>query len=312
MKRFVILTLLFSLIFTGSVLADSTNNRIVRVFVDGEEVQFPDQKPYIDRNERTLVPVRFPAEVFGSDVNWDSVNKEVIITHKFKKKNIVLTIGKKTYSVNGSNKTMDTEAVITNSRTMVPVRFVAEALDVVVDWEIVNEFGVVFAFTEGQSKSQQQAIKDKVKDDILKEQQPKPISELPKKPSEVEDQYGDIKQEIARAYEKAVIDSVRVTEEGVYATYPKAPEGYEWVGSVLVFYTPEYHVNATEFIPVGRNELDGSGEVLWQPRADFNKNAVKDMTLKIGLEKISDSGIRDWSIIDLKTGKVTERTARWD
>ncbi|WP_071027994.1 stalk domain-containing protein [Peptoniphilus raoultii] len=47
---------------------------------------------------------------------------------------IVMTIGKKTYSIDGENKEMDASPFIKNSRTLVPLRFIVEAMGGIVDW----------------------------------------------------------------------------------------------------------------------------------------------------------------------------------
>jgi uncharacterized repeat protein (TIGR02543 family) len=48
---------------------------------------------------------------------------------------IVLQIGKSTFTVNGSSKTLDSPPVIKNSRTLVPIRAVIEALGGTVGWD---------------------------------------------------------------------------------------------------------------------------------------------------------------------------------
>ncbi len=50
-------------------------------------------------------------------------------------KEIVLTIGKTEATVFGETKTNDVSAVIKNSRTMLPIRFIAEALKATVSWD---------------------------------------------------------------------------------------------------------------------------------------------------------------------------------
>ena len=45
-----------------------------------------------------------------------------------------MTLGKTTYMLNGEQKTMDVAPIIRNSRTMLPVRYVAEALGASIDW----------------------------------------------------------------------------------------------------------------------------------------------------------------------------------
>lgn len=105
----------------------------VSVKVDGQYVSFPDQKPYIDSANRTMVPVRAPMEKMGCTVDWNDKTKQAIIAKGDQL--AVFTIGKNTYTVNGQRKTMDTKAVITNSRTAFPIRFAAEAMGATVGWD---------------------------------------------------------------------------------------------------------------------------------------------------------------------------------
>ncbi len=96
--------------------------------------------PYLDENNRTLVPLRFIAEAFGAEVDWDGDKKEVTISsEKIRNTNQVITLiignselNKTLYAngtASGSSKTqMDTAPVIMNDRTMVPLRAIAEAL----------------------------------------------------------------------------------------------------------------------------------------------------------------------------------------
>ena len=46
-----------------------------------------------------------------------------------------MTLGKTEYMLNGETKTMDVAPIIRNSRTMLPVRYVAEALGASIDWD---------------------------------------------------------------------------------------------------------------------------------------------------------------------------------
>ncbi len=105
----------------------------VSVKVDGQYVSFPDQKPYIDSANRTMVPVRAPMEKMGCTVEWNDKTRQATITKG--DKTAVFTIDKNTYTVNGQTKTMDTKAVITNNRTAFPIRFAAEAMGATVGWD---------------------------------------------------------------------------------------------------------------------------------------------------------------------------------
>ena len=105
----------------------------VKVTVNGQYVTFTDQKPFIDKNDRTMVPVRAPMEAIGCTVDWDADKRQAIIAKGETK--AVFTINSKTYTVNGQNKTMDTQAVIVNSRTAFPIRYAAEAMGATVGWD---------------------------------------------------------------------------------------------------------------------------------------------------------------------------------
>ncbi|MBR5535298.1 MAG: hypothetical protein IKU60_01485 [Clostridia bacterium] len=88
-----------------------------------------DSPAYISNN-RTMVPLRFISEAFDASVSYDSG------TVTIEKDNTVFktNIGTKTYTLNGVEKEMDTESVIVNDRTMVPVRVILEAFGMNVEW----------------------------------------------------------------------------------------------------------------------------------------------------------------------------------
>ena len=126
-----ILTLLFTfLIFTSLSFASSNIN----VTINGVEVIFPDAKPFIDAKAgRTMIPVRFIAEGLKSEVEWNAEDRVVCINKG--DNNIQLTIGSNIAIVNNESIKLDTEAIIHEDRTYVPLRFVSEQLGAEVDWD---------------------------------------------------------------------------------------------------------------------------------------------------------------------------------
>lgn len=96
--------------------------------------------PYI-AEDRTMIPVRFLAERFDAVVDWDNTTRTVMI--KAKGKNIQMPVGSTTYTVDGVSKTMEVAPVIVKDRTMVPIRFVAEALGYRVEWDQATRFVIV-------------------------------------------------------------------------------------------------------------------------------------------------------------------------
>lgn len=91
-----------------------------------------DVAPYI-KGDRTYVPMRYLGEILGAEVVWDDAARTVTLTKG--EDVVVFTIGSTTYTVNGEAKTADVAPEITNDRTMLPARFVAEAFGSVVGWD---------------------------------------------------------------------------------------------------------------------------------------------------------------------------------
>ena len=90
-----------------------------------------DAAPYI-KNSRTMVPVRFITEGLGANVGWEGTEKKVTINYEGK--TIELWIGKTNAKVDGSKYTLDATPEIKNSRTFVPIRFIAENFGSQVGW----------------------------------------------------------------------------------------------------------------------------------------------------------------------------------
>lgn len=129
MKKIMGIILTVVIFFTANIYAQAANGDI-KILVDGQELVM-DVKPLIVES-RTLVPVRAVVERLGGKVNWDGEKRTVTIT-----KNdtlILLTLNEKTATVNGTAVTLDLPAQMVNSRVMIPLRFVAEALGVKVDF----------------------------------------------------------------------------------------------------------------------------------------------------------------------------------
>ena len=101
-------------------------------YVDGKLLTL-DVAPVIDAETgRTLVPVRAISEARGAVVSWNPATKSVMIL--FGSTSIVLHIDSATALVNGQTRMLDQPAVVVEGRTLVPLRFVAEALGGDVEW----------------------------------------------------------------------------------------------------------------------------------------------------------------------------------
>lgn len=114
----------------------------VKVYVNGGPVSFPDQQPFIDLFfQRTYVPLRFVSEALGAKVDWEGAGQKVVISKG--DKIIGLQIGSKEAVSNGEELFLDTVPLLVEGRTMVPLRFISEALGVEVNWTPDGEGGRV-------------------------------------------------------------------------------------------------------------------------------------------------------------------------
>ena len=106
---------------------------VVVMSIGSNEIIINDAKAVIDaapivENNRTFVPFRALAEAFGATVAYDEATQAV--TAELNGVTVVMTIGSAEYTVNGTAKTADVAPFINGSRTMVPVRFAAEAFGI--------------------------------------------------------------------------------------------------------------------------------------------------------------------------------------
>lgn len=106
-------------------------------------VQTMDVAPYI-KNDRTYVPVRYLAYSLGvaeNGVKWDGTARKVGITKD--DTNITLIIGSPVMLVNQKPVRMDVSPEITNDRTFLPARWVAEALGAEVEWDDASKQAII-------------------------------------------------------------------------------------------------------------------------------------------------------------------------
>ncbi len=102
----------------------------ISVYIDGKQQTY--NQPPVLENGSTLVPLRGIFESLGANVEWNGTTQTVTATKE--STTVILRIGSNQPTVNGQTKTISTPAQIINSSTMVPLRFVSEALGSDVNW----------------------------------------------------------------------------------------------------------------------------------------------------------------------------------
>lgn len=112
----------------------------VNLFVNGDEVT-PAVSPII-RDGTTLVPFRAISEALKAEVTWNADEGSVTVTRDGI--TVKLIIDSKTAYVNGEEVQLDVPATVENGSTVVPVRFVSEALNTTVKWEPESQSVVVY------------------------------------------------------------------------------------------------------------------------------------------------------------------------
>jgi hypothetical protein len=104
----------------------------IQVDVNGQAVSFGAVGPQrIDG--RVLIPLRAVVEALGAEVNWDPATQTVL--GRKGDRGFSLPIGSRTATVNQSTVNLDVPAQLIRGNTMVPLRFVAEALGAEVGWD---------------------------------------------------------------------------------------------------------------------------------------------------------------------------------
>ena len=123
---------------------DSTTNRKIVITIGattmavGTQTITLDTPAYINAENYTELPLRAVSEAFGATVGWDDASRTVTVM--MGQRIVSMTIGSKTMFINGTPVQMNTAPEITNERTFVPVRDLANALGISkIDWNEASQ-----------------------------------------------------------------------------------------------------------------------------------------------------------------------------
>lgn len=112
-------------------IAELEKPQAITVKINGKEQTFA--QPPVIVNGSTLVPLRGIFEALGAEVNWDE--KTQTVTAVKGSVTVVLKIGSGVATKNGTMVRLDQPPQLVNGSTMVPIRFVSEALGANVTWD---------------------------------------------------------------------------------------------------------------------------------------------------------------------------------
>lgn len=130
MKKYLSIMLMFLVLFGPLTLSAAAVPADIVIELDGQ-VLFSDVPPLV-QNNRTLVPIRTIAEALNLQVEWKAELEEIDIAGNGMF--IQMRIGESQAFKNGKAIRLDTPPVIYKERTMLPIRFVTEALGCQVVW----------------------------------------------------------------------------------------------------------------------------------------------------------------------------------
>ncbi|MBV9271222.1 MAG: copper amine oxidase N-terminal domain-containing protein [Candidatus Eremiobacteraeota bacterium] len=147
LKRSAALGLMLAFFAGFGTMTPASAQSAVTINVNGQTVTF-DQPP-IERAGRVYVPLRGVFERLGASV----VYQNGVINAQGNGRSVSLRIGQQTATVNGQSVGMDVAPFMVGARTMVPLRFVAQALGATVNYDF-NAHTVYIVGAGGSTSNQ--------------------------------------------------------------------------------------------------------------------------------------------------------------
>ena len=114
----------FTTVPKQNITVKSTDGNL-EIGINKEPVFFS-APPFVDDSNRTQVPMREICEALGLSVLWDGETQTVTVSDVLT--DLQFQIGSASYTKNGETFVMDTSAMIFESRTYLPLRYLAEML----------------------------------------------------------------------------------------------------------------------------------------------------------------------------------------
>ncbi|MDP4097066.1 copper amine oxidase N-terminal domain-containing protein [Paenibacillus sp. P96] len=112
----------------------------IEVLWNARKISFPDAKPFQDDSDRVMVPIRFVSEALGAKVGWTKSGGRLSVSIKNNAHTVNMTVGQNTATIDGETKTYDTQILLKQNRTFVPLRLVSEGLGQPVEWDKLSRW----------------------------------------------------------------------------------------------------------------------------------------------------------------------------
>lgn len=138
-----------TLILASLMAVSAANAQNIGVTVDGRPVDFEGTQPKMVNNS-VLVPLRGVFEEMGATVLWNQGRQEVTATKDNRK--IQLVIGEHFANIDGRSVRLNTPARVENGSTLVPLRFLSEALGAQVRWNPNRQMVLVRTDENGRAQ----------------------------------------------------------------------------------------------------------------------------------------------------------------
>ena len=155
MKRVIYILLIVTMLAT--LLPARVQASQVRLIIDNHELMGLDAPPII-LNNRVMVPARAVFERVGGAVEWNASRREITVNHHGDI--LVMTVGQTQAILNGSIIHMEVPPVIVGGRTLIPLRFPAEAFGFDVAWDHVGRAAILHSPIEWDGEEETTHITD--------------------------------------------------------------------------------------------------------------------------------------------------------
>ncbi|WP_322906904.1 copper amine oxidase N-terminal domain-containing protein [Paenibacillus campi] len=128
------------LLYRPHTTAAAVPTSAIEVLLHARKMAFPDAKPFQDEHDAVMVPIRFISEKLGAQVGYLNRSGQQIVTLQTAQHSVTLTVGSATAVVDGQSKTYDSQIIVKQQRTYVPLRLVSEGLGQTVEWDQVGKW----------------------------------------------------------------------------------------------------------------------------------------------------------------------------